>query len=114
MVGFLVAVCSPARAADVTFTITGMVSSGSDTTGVFGFPPNASLAGKSFTLVFTFDDTKGTQTVFDTDQGLPYASTITTNQATGSSPGTAVLTIGGGSFSFGTSAQAVSGSSAGR
>ena len=109
----LLAVCSTeARAADVTFTITGTVSSGNDQTGVFGFPPNTDLSNKAFTLVLTFDDMKGTPYAFNTDQGLPYASIIVTNQTNGSSPGTAVLMIGAGSFSFGTSPLAVSSSNA--
>jgi uncharacterized protein (TIGR03437 family) len=89
-----------ARAAIVTTTITGTVVSGTDSTGVFGFAPNTSLAGQSFTLVFTFDDTKGMPYVTDCSVGVPCLSGITSTPT--SNPGTAVLQIGSGTYTFGT------------
>jgi hypothetical protein len=63
---------SAAVAALVTITVTGVVTSGIDQTGVFG-PPNTNLAGKAFKQIFIVDDTKGTKTV--TIGKPPYAST---------------------------------------
>jgi hypothetical protein len=83
-----------AQAASVTITITGTVFSGTDVTGVFGFPKNTDLTGKPFTLTFTFDDTKGIEAFTST------ASYIENTSA--SNPGTALLEIGDGSFGFGT------------
>jgi hypothetical protein len=88
-----------ADAATVTTTITGTVAAGTDVTGVFGFPPNTRLAGQSFKLVFTFDDTKGTQSISDS-AGVPCGSAI--NNTAASNPGTATLQIGTGTWSFGT------------
>ena len=55
----------PAQAALVTATITGIVLSGHDQgpDGQGAFGPAGDLTGKSFTLVYTFDDTKGTQSI---------------------------------------------------
>jgi YD repeat-containing protein len=114
-------VCLPnvAEAAIITVTITGTVGSGTDTSGVFG-PPNTDLTGQNFIVVFTFDDSKGTETV---NNGITNSSSIcggsgsvlcesedagatypgTSQQASQLSPGTAVLTINGISYSFGTS-----------
>jgi hypothetical protein len=79
-----------AHASIVTMTLTGTVTQGSDN-GVFG-PVSSSLVGESFKLIYTFDDSKGMS-------GDPSCSSIS-NTAT-SSPGTAVLQIGTGSWSFG-------------
>lgn len=61
------------------------------------------LAGQSFTLTFTFDDTKGAQLTPATcaATGLPYYSGISGSSLQNSSPGTAVLQIGNGSWTFG-------------
>jgi hypothetical protein len=76
-----------ARASIVTITITGTVSSGVVVSG-------GSLVGQAFTLVATFDDTKGLQ------QGYGNCGTdLATSD--GSSPGTAILQIGALSWSFG-------------
>ena len=83
----------------VTFTITGTVASGTDYSGVFGFPPGTDLTGQPYVLVYTFDDTKGTQDFSGciNGQGASYiVSTSTSN------PGTAVLRIGTGEWTFGT------------
>jgi hypothetical protein len=76
-----------AKASIVTITITGTVSSGVVVSG-------GSLVGQAFTLVATFDDTKGLQ------QGYGNCGTdLATSD--GSSPGTAILQIGTLSWSFG-------------
>ncbi len=82
-----------AQASTVTATITGTVAYGTDYSGVFGFAPGTDLTGMSFTLVFTFDDTKGQEFFYPT-------YSLIENTAS-SNPGTAALTIGGGSFAFG-------------
>jgi uncharacterized protein (TIGR03437 family) len=82
----------------ITATIAGTVSSGVDNIGVF-LAAGSDLTGQSFTLIFTFDDTLGTQFVGDCS-GVPCSSGI--KGASPSSPGTAALTIGGNSYSFGT------------
>jgi hypothetical protein len=79
-------------ASEVTITITGTVWEGTDYTGVFGFAANTDLTGKPYTLVFTFDDTKGMQ-------GSSSADSYIENTAT-SNPGTGALTIGMGTFTF--------------
>jgi hypothetical protein len=92
-----------ARAAQVVATLTGTLSSGTDFTGVFGFPPNTDLTGQAFTLTFIFDDTKGTQQVTNCSPGVPQSTEILGDSAAeGASPGTAVLQIGGRSWTFGT------------
>jgi hypothetical protein len=88
------------RAAKVVITVTGTVGIGVDTSGVFG-PPDSSLLGEPFTLVFTVDDTAGVQNTANCPNGLPYSSSITSTAT--SNPATAVLTIGSGSFTFGVS-----------
>jgi hypothetical protein len=85
-----------ASASIVTMTVTGTVGTGTDTTGVFG-AANSNLAGASFKLTFTFDDTKGKIT------GCPTGGTEIQSTAT-SSPGTAVLQIGTGTWTFGETA----------
>jgi hypothetical protein len=87
------------NAATVTMTFEGQVLSGSDGSGVFGFTPGTALRGQTFKLVFTFDDTKGTQTT-EVIEGVTCGSSIKTVGL--SSPGTAVLQIGSGSWTFGT------------
>ncbi|MDP9127106.1 MAG: DUF6531 domain-containing protein [Pseudomonadota bacterium] len=74
-------------------TITGTVYSGTDTTGILGFPAGTDLTGKAYTLTYYFDDTKGAQAV-QTCSGTPCGSSI--NNSGGSNPGTAVLQITGG------------------
>ena len=111
LVAWLMSVCLPqaAWAELITVTITGTVDRGTDVTGVF-LSPNTSFTGQNFTLVFTFDDSKGTETV-ENCAGVPCGSGdsgSTYTDAPGApltslSPGTAVLTINGISFAFGTS-----------
>jgi hypothetical protein len=99
---FLVAavLATTARASKVPITITGTVLVGTDTTGVFGFPPQTDLSGKAYTLTFTFNDMLGNEQF--TSTGSYIQSTPT------SDPGTAVLQIGDGSFPFGTSSKSQS------
>ena len=98
LVGLLtMCLCQPAAATQIIVTITGTVTYGLDQTGVFGVP-ETDLKGKSFTLVYTFDDTKA-QEVISYCSGIPCGSM--TSGAGPSSPGTAVLTIGSGSFRLG-------------
>jgi hypothetical protein len=101
-----IASCLPqsAQATIVTITIAGNVSFGTDQTGVFGGPPNSSLVGKTFSLVYVFDDTRAS-TQFSYSNGVPYASAIQTVDTANvlSNPGTSTLTISGKSYSLGTS-----------
>jgi uncharacterized protein (TIGR03437 family) len=88
----------PAFAATVTITITGTVQSGTDFSGVFG-SASANLAGQSYTLVFTFDDTKG-KPFSQSCVGGPVYETALIDQG-GQGAGTATLRIGSGKFQFG-------------
>lgn len=93
------AFAGPAQAALITATITGIVLSGHDQgpNGQGAFGPTGDLTGKNFTLVYTFDDTKGTQSI-KSNNGVPYYSEI--HGSGSSSPGTAGLTIGSGSVNY--------------
>ena len=94
----------PAKGAEVVATITGVLQTGADQFHLFGGAPvkgsdKRDLAGMPFTLVLTFDDAKGQSTPppgFCPNSG----SGITGEGA--SSPGTATLTIGGGTVVIGT------------
>jgi hypothetical protein len=92
-----------ANASVVTMTVTGTVASGTDMTGVFG-TANANLTGETFKLTYTFDDTKGTVHGC-APNGIAIGGTGT------ASPGTAVLQIGGGTFTFGKTAADAAGDS---
>jgi hypothetical protein len=83
----------------VTVTISGTVQTGTDTSGVFVQKP-AVLSNQPFTLVYIFDDTKGKQSIGTCSDGTEFTSSIDWQNAP-SSPGTAVLSINGKSFSFG-------------
>ena len=101
LIAWFLTMCLPEHtsAAQIVVHITGTVNYGIDETGVFG-SPNANLVGERFTLVYTFDDTKVQDTPVYCTGGVPCGSSAS---GTGpSSPGTAVLTIGNGSFRFGT------------
>ena len=88
-----------AQASTVTVTITGTVLTGGDNGGnVFtnsGQPTD--LTGAPFTLVYTFDDTQGVD-VAGQCNGAAAWSSVSTNVT---NPGTAALTINGGTFRFG-------------
>jgi hypothetical protein len=98
-----------ALASMIQATITGIVSAGVDGTAgsapVFGFAPGTSLVGQAFTLTYTFDDTEGQQTATTCCAVPPLTVKTDIAGAGASSPGTAVLQIGGGSFTFGPSSQ---------
>ena len=88
-----------AKAAIVATTITGHVYSGTDSTGVLGFPPGTNLKGKAYTLTFYFDDTQGTQSTSGSCPPTPCGSSINNSALTGEPwppPATAVLQIAGG------------------
>lgn len=91
--------CVPRRPSRiVTVTITGTVASGRDVAGIFG-RSGADLAGKPFTIVYTFDDKKGAQQFPDCGKAPVCYSEINSLGASSpldrSSPGTAVLRIDG-------------------
>jgi hypothetical protein len=93
-----------AMAALVTATITGTVSSGTDTTGVF-IAPGSSFNNEGFTLVFNFDDSA--QQISNTCGGPCATISGGTVNLSLDLPtlaadfGTAILTIGGNSYMFG-------------
>jgi hypothetical protein len=86
----------PIKAADIVVTVTGTLVGGGDSFPIFDV--GRSLGGKPFTLVFTFDDAKGEKTPLASCAGS--ASGI--NGRGANSPGTAVLTVGTKSYTFGT------------
>lgn len=82
------------RAADVNYTITGVLTGGWDQFAIFLKGKEAQdMAKQPFTLVFTFDDSKG----------RPHAGKADSSLSGGGvqSGGKAVLTIGSGSYTFG-------------
>lgn len=85
------------HASQIDITVTGVVLSVADTSGVFG-TPNTDLTGDPYQLVFNFDDTLGTQAVANCN-GTPYFISIASTSS--SNPGTATLSIGAHSFTFG-------------
>ena len=93
---FLIVYAIPriASATIVNATITGTISWGTDqgTNNQGAFGPAGSLVGKSATLIFSFDDTKGQQST-DTQSGVPYLSEIVTSQ--NSNPGSVSISIEG-------------------
>jgi hypothetical protein len=82
------------KAAEINYTITGVLTGGWDQLGVFATGKEAqNMAGKPFTLVFTFDDSKGNR-----------HSDRESSSLSGEGPdsgGKAALTINGTSFTFG-------------
>jgi RHS repeat-associated protein len=95
-------ICAPqeAKAATVTATLSGVMGSGTDVTNVFGLGVNANLAGQPYVLTYTWDDTNGIEAVYS-NGGPPYGSSDTSpNPLTTANPGTAVLQIGTGSWTF--------------
>ena len=89
--GIMLAAPHAAEAQSMTATITGTVTSGTDTTGVFG-AAGADLTGDPFTLTFTFNGS-GTQ-ASQTCSGVLCSSYDEDSDT--SNPGTATLSIGGG------------------
>lgn len=100
--------CSPARPSNiVTITITGTVAFGTDGARIFG-NSTGNLAGKPFTLTYSFDDAKGAMQVV-TCNGPSSCDSRSASIQQKSSPGTAVLRIGDGPpHSFGSAAGASS------
>jgi sugar lactone lactonase YvrE len=90
----LMLLCFRARASEVTITVTGTLNGGNDYAGVFG--GGKMPAGTPYTLVFTFDDSKGRAM----SAACPHSSTGITGMRE-NSPGTATLTINGRSHVFG-------------
>lgn len=91
--------CSASRPSRfITVAITGTVASGRDIAGIFG-RPGADLAGKSFTVIYTFDDKKGIQQIPDCAKAPGCFSQIESLDASSflgpSSPGTGVVRIDG-------------------
>jgi hypothetical protein len=101
------AIVTPASATIIDVTYSGIVSNGTDATGVFG-PADVLLNGNFYTLVYTFDTAMGR---FSNGAGLG-APDATGSELVGgpgagpaihnlySSPGFAVLTINGQSVNF--------------
>jgi RHS repeat-associated protein len=92
----------------VTVTVTGTVEHGWDQTGLFGVAGNfdGNMDGLPFTAVYTFDSSKGVESVsINSSTGLPYWSKISQSGTNSPdlSPGTATLTINGRTVSIGTS-----------
>ena len=87
----------PARSAQIIVTVTGTVLGGGDSIGLFKL--GKEWTGAPFTLVFTFDDTKGYRTSADRTSCPKTAYGIEGKGE--SSPGTAVITINGISHEFG-------------
>jgi hypothetical protein len=100
------AVCIPpsAMASDVVVTITGTVLEGSDTSGsgtsgLFA-APHTDLTGRSFTLTFTFDDTKGTETDSYCCSQPPILYKSEFDSPNPNATGNVVLQIGGVSYAY--------------
>jgi len=85
----------PSQPSQVTITVRGMAG-GSDDLRIFGAAQTIP-EGTPFTLVYTFDDSKGQSYV--NPNCADWGSGITGNQK--DSPGTATLTIAGKSYTFG-------------
>jgi hypothetical protein len=85
------------KGAEIVVTATGVIMGGTgDALHLFGNVRN--LNGQPFTVVFTYDDTKGKRTPLAGCEG-----TATGVEGDGAdSPGKAVLTIAGKSYTFGT------------
>lgn len=77
---------TPAAAALITVTTSGVINSGTDTSGAFG-PARASLAGRAYTLALSFDSLGSFS--------FTSASTATTS---GPITGDVAVTVGGTSF----------------
>lgn len=94
LVVFLMLMLCRARARTVTIIIAGSVGSGTDESGVFG-RAGSNLAGRPFTLIFRFDESKTSTQAADCRGTPPYSPVICTSQRPSQSPpGTATLQIG--------------------
>ena len=82
------------RAADVNYTITGVLTGGWDQFAIFFKGKEAQdMAKQPFTLVFTFDDSKGKVRAGNADSTFSGSGV--------QSGGKAIVTIGSGSYAFG-------------
>ncbi|HEX3747689.1 MAG TPA: hypothetical protein VHW09_27325 [Bryobacteraceae bacterium] len=99
LIAILLTGCSMGKSGETTITVTGTLNGGNDPLAIFG--GGVLPAGTPYTLVFTFDDTKGQ----DTDPGCSGSGIGGTHEE---SPGTATLTINGKSYDFGQSPDATS------
>jgi len=86
----------PAKGAEVVITVTGKLNGGNDYLGIFGMG-TAMPAGTPYTLVYTFDDSKG-RGIHPGNCPDGGSGIVGARQA---SPATAVLTINGKSYLFG-------------
>jgi hypothetical protein len=86
----------PAKGSEVVITVAGTLNGGNEYLGIFGMG-RAMRAGTPYTLVYTFDDTKG-QTIGS--QACPNSASGISGEGK-ASPATAVLTIGQKSYMFG-------------
>ena len=80
-----------------TATVSGTMSSGIDTSGVFG-TPGRNLAGLGFSVVFSFDGGMGNFT--QTFSGGNLIKTEIQDNSGSMSPGSAVISLGGGSYAI--------------
>jgi hypothetical protein len=87
MSAMLIAMSGVAQAAIVSVTYSGKVTSGVDTTGVFG-APGVNLAGLPFTVKYVFDTARGAVTM-----GPPQFSAIGGAAAGTASPSIATLVV---------------------
>jgi hypothetical protein len=93
-VALLLGLTSHASAATIIATYTGTVKNSFDSAGVFG-TPGADLAGASYSLVYTIDDTVGSYSTFN---GTIFDPLLSGDQILGGV--TAALTINGHSLAF--------------
>lgn len=95
-----------ARASQIVTTIAGSVLQGTDTSGnpsgLFALP-HTDLTGRNFLLTFTFDDTKGTESDTFCCAPSPVLAKSDRSGSGASSPGNAVLEIGGVAYTYPTS-----------
>jgi RHS repeat-associated protein len=90
-----------ASAANVVVKITGTTAPGTSDKGIFvpGSTSETDISGQDFTLIFTFDDSKGQDTVYYSYPGGPPDKSDYTGTGS-SSPGNAVLQIGAKSYPY--------------
>jgi hypothetical protein len=87
--------CLPANGSEVVITVKGTLNGGRDDNQIFGLG-KVMPKGTPYTIVFTFDDTKGQQV----PPGCPNSGSKIVGMGS-KSPGTAVITINGNAFEFG-------------
>ena len=85
------------KAADIVITITGQIRGGAGD-NIHFFGPSVNMNGRMATIVYTFDDTKGRQLPL---KGCPGTASGVAGSGD-NSPGKAVVTVDGKSFTYGT------------